>query len=89
MLPAGSPSIDPSITSSDYLAPKNLGTATSEVKNKIQKARIAVLGLPDMEKTIEEQEAEIEDLEKEAERLRGVIRGLAEAARKACEDGER
>ena len=40
-----------------------------------------------MDRSIEEQEVEIEELEREAERLRGVIKSLAEAAWKACEDG--
>lgn len=87
-MPATSPSAD-STTNSDYLAPKHLGTATSEVKNKIQKARVAVQGLPDMKRTVQEQELEIEELEREAERLMGVITGLANAAKTACEQEEK
>ena len=74
------------MANSDYLAPKSLGTATSEIKNKIQKARMAVQGLPDVDRTIEEQQAEIKDLESEAERLNGVMRSITEAARTACEE---
>jgi hypothetical protein len=88
-VPATSPGVDSSTANTDYLAPKHLGTATSEVKNKIQKARVAVQGLPDMERTVNEQEVEIEGLEREADRLRGVIRGLAEAARAASVEGDK
>ncbi len=87
--PATSPAADSSTASSDYLAPKYLGTATSEVKNKIQKARVAVQGMPDMERTVREQDVEIEELVSEVERLRSVITGLAEAAKAACKEAEK
>ena len=48
---------------------------------------MVVQALPDMNRSTEEQEVEIEELEREMERLRWVIRGIAEAAKAACEDG--
>lgn len=58
------------------------------MKIKIQKARAAVRGLPDIERTIEEQEEEIAELEDEVRRVRGVIAGMREGARAAL-SGER
>jgi hypothetical protein len=96
LLPASQPStqtpFSPPITSSPALtnptnttplAPKDLATASSIVKIKIQKARVAIRGLPDMERTIEEQELEIWELEKEVERVNGILVGIREAARRA------
>lgn len=88
----------PSITSSPALAhsanttpltPKDLATAASPVKIKIQKARAVVGGLPDIERSIEEQEREIAELESEVQRAREVIRGMREAARKALDEGQK
>ena len=42
-----------------------------------------------MERAIEQQDDEIEELEREMERLRGVIKGIAKAAKSACEEGEK
>ena len=89
VVPTTIPGLDSLLSSPDYLAPKSLGTATSEVKNKIKKARVAVQGLPDVDRAIEEQEVEIEELEREVERLKGVIKGIAESAGEACEEGKR
>ncbi len=42
-------------------------------------------GLPDVERTIEEQESEIRELDGEVERLRGVLKELGESGRRAAE----
>lgn len=42
-----------------------------------------------MERTIEQQAEEIAELGREMERLRGVIKSIAEAAKLACEAGEK
>ncbi len=73
------------ITSTSYLFPKDLSIAASAVKIKIQKARVAVAGLPDVERTTEAQESEIGELEEEVERLRGVLKELGESGRRAAE----
>lgn len=58
------------------------------MKIKIQKARAAVEGLPDVERTVEEQEDEILELEREVERLKGAVRRLGEAGTAACGGGK-
>jgi len=83
--PANSPSVQNQIISTSYLFPKDLSIAASAVKIKIQKARVVVTGLPDVERTIEEQESEIGELEWEVERLKGVLKELGESGRRAAE----
>ncbi len=83
--PDNSPSVQSQITSTSYLSPKDLSIAASAIKIKIQKARVAVAGLPDVERTIEEQESEIREFDGEVERLRGVLKELGESGRRAAE----
>lgn len=52
---------------------KDLPTATSSVKIRIQKARGVVEGLPDVHRSVEEQQKEIDELEDRVARLRSVI----------------
>lgn len=52
---------------------KDLPTETHSVKIRIQKARAAVEGLPDIERSVEEQQHEISELEDRIARLRSVI----------------
>lgn len=52
---------------------------------RIQKARVTTRALPDVERTIEEQEVEISELEAEVERLERVSRDLRVAAKRAAE----
>ncbi|KAH0559086.1 hypothetical protein GP486_004337 [Trichoglossum hirsutum] len=70
LLPA-SPDAPPS------LDPQHLATEAGAIKLRLQKARAAVEGLGDMDRTIEEQEEEIRALEEKCEKQRGVLRGLA------------
>ncbi len=74
-------------TNNSPLSPKDLATAASAVKIKIQKARMAVRGLPDVERTIEEQELEISELENEVKRVNKLLVGMKEAARRALAEG--
>ncbi|KAJ5683943.1 Mediator complex subunit Med9 [Penicillium maclennaniae] len=58
---------------SGHLDTKDLPTATSSVKIRIQKARGVVEELPDVHRSVEEQENEIEELEDRVTRLRSII----------------
>lgn len=59
---------------------KQLATEASKIKIRIQKARQTVKGMPDIDKTVEEQQEEIEELEAKCEALRTVLRGMATRA---------
>ncbi|GAD96833.1 hypothetical protein PVAR5_5498 [Paecilomyces variotii No. 5] len=52
---------------------KDLPTAASAIKIRIQKARTVVEALPDVDRTVEDQSREIEELEDRISRLRKVI----------------
>ena len=69
---------NPTAASGD-LEPQNLPAAATALKNRLQKARHAVEELPDMERTVEEQEAEIELLEAELKKKLDMLAGLREA----------
>jgi len=56
-----------------HLDIKDLPTETSSVKVRIQKARDIVEGLPDVHRSVEEQQKEIDELEDRVARLRSVI----------------
>jgi hypothetical protein len=80
------PTTDPSASQpADSLAPKDLPAAAVPIKLKIQKARAAVQSLPDVGRTVEEQEREIRALESRNESLRARVRELAALARQARE----
>ncbi|KAJ5188783.1 Mediator complex subunit Med9 [Penicillium cf. griseofulvum] len=52
---------------------KTLPTETSSVRIRIQKARIVVEGLPDVHRSVDDQQREIAELEGRVRRLRSVI----------------
>ncbi|KAK2763737.1 hypothetical protein FQN54_009353 [Arachnomyces sp. PD_36] len=52
---------------------KSLLTESSSVKIRIQKAKTALEGLPDIDRTVREQEEEIRELEKRIGGLKGVV----------------
>jgi DNA repair ATPase RecN len=56
------------------------------VRQKIQAAREVVAGLPDIDKSVEEQEEEIRRVEARIERLRVVSREVGEEARRLVEE---
>ncbi|KAI9844912.1 MAG: hypothetical protein M1837_005198 [Sclerophora amabilis] len=58
------------------LEPHQLTTEATALKIRVQKARAAVEALPDVNRTVEEQEAEIRELEGKVEGLRTLLRGL-------------
>lgn len=68
-------------TSTSPLKPKDFPAAAVPIKQKIQKARAAVISLPDVERDIEAQEQEIRVLETRCKMLRdriGELAGLAQ-----------
>jgi RNA polymerase II transcription mediator complex subunit 9 len=91
-LPPSTTSTTPQLPISDRLDPKDLPTAALPIKHKIQKARAAVSALPDVDRTIEEQEDEIRELEERIEKSRGMVAELKRRAgagkREVEADGE-
>ncbi|KAL1967589.1 hypothetical protein VTN77DRAFT_3104 [Rasamsonia byssochlamydoides] len=80
---AASATADTTLLGPNALPPldiKDLPTAASAVKIRIQKARAVIDSLPDVSRTVEEQEQEIAELEERIGRLRAVI---AEFGRRA------
>ncbi|EEH36993.1 hypothetical protein PAAG_07411 [Paracoccidioides lutzii Pb01] len=69
-----------------FLDPKVLLSEASGVKIRIQKAKAALEGLPDMQRGVEEQEEEIAELEESIERLREVIGEFGRRSRGVTED---
>ncbi|KAL4931244.1 RNA polymerase II mediator complex middle subunit MED9 [Aspergillus undulatus] len=59
---------------------KNLPTEVSSIKIRIQKAQAVVEGLPDVDRTVAEQEKEIHDLEDRITRLKSVIADFGKRA---------
>ncbi|KAF2752128.1 hypothetical protein M011DRAFT_377417, partial [Sporormia fimetaria CBS 119925] len=58
------------------LDPQQLVGEANAIRRKIQRAREKVLALPDVERSVEDQEEEIRELGARIERLKGVLRGL-------------
>lgn len=75
----------PLAPSSQPLEPKDVAKEAARIKQMIQNARLAVAELPDMDRTIEEQEAEMRELEERIEKQRDVLRGFAGARKKVGE----
>ncbi|MCJ1391646.1 hypothetical protein MMC18_004511 [Xylographa bjoerkii] len=75
--------VNPSESTGNTLSPKDLATEAAAIKIKIQEARAAVQGLPDVDRTIEEQQEEIAELEERIREQRMVLREVAEAGRKS------
>lgn len=58
---------------------KDIPAATDGLKHKIQKARAQVTQLPDMQRSVAEQELEIQELEERIRSQRAVLEGLRQA----------
>lgn len=63
------------------LEPKDLPNETLQIKTKIRNALKALEKLPDMDRTVEEQQLEIEELEERIARQRAMIVKLGEVAK--------
>lgn len=68
---------------------KNLPTETSSVRIRIQKARTVVEGLPDVHRSVNDQQREIAELEDRVRRLRSVISDFGSRAGTLHEDNTR
>lgn len=68
------------------LNPKELPTAMLEIKGRIRAALREVERLPDVDRSLEEQELEIQELEDRIKRQREMLSGLAEVAKGAEAD---
>lgn len=55
---------------------QHVPTAATDIKLKIQKARRAVMALPDIDRTCEDQQDEIDELEARITRLKAALREL-------------
>lgn len=59
---------------------QHVATAATDIRLKMQRAQRAVMALPEMDRTCEDQEDEIEDLEARIARLHASLRALAQPA---------
>ncbi|KAF1920619.1 RNA polymerase II transcription mediator complex subunit 9-domain-containing protein [Ampelomyces quisqualis] len=85
--PAATPS--PSQPSADGpLEIQHVATAANDVRLKMQKARRAVLALPDVDRTCEDQDDEIADLEARIARLKASLRELARPVEEPADEDQ-
>lgn len=74
--PSEDPSRPPTYPQQEHLSPQQLQAEASIVRNKIRKARETVAALPDIDRSISEQEAEIASLREKIARQQHVLQGL-------------
>jgi small-conductance mechanosensitive channel len=79
--PAASPA--QVVSGTGPLTIKDIPAATDELKHKLQKARIQVKELPDIDRSLAEQEEEIRELQERIRRQRGVLENLREVGKAA------
>lgn len=60
---------------------KNLAGEAQKLRNKIQRAQRAVMALPDIDRTIEDQEDEIKDLEERIAGLKSALQRLGQPSK--------
>lgn len=85
--PVPTPS-QPSGNTSGELSLRDIPAATDPIKHKLQKARAAVKTLPDMHRTVAEQETEMRELEEKIIKQREVIsklRGMGQSFGRASD----
>ncbi|KAH8595210.1 RNA polymerase II transcription mediator complex subunit 9-domain-containing protein [Bisporella sp. PMI_857] len=71
----------PSQNGAGTLSTKEVPAATDGLKHKIQKARQQVKELPDIGRSVEDQEEEIRELEERIKKQRECLNGLREVGR--------
>jgi hypothetical protein len=93
-VPAGSPpAASPSqlAAGTGHLSIKDIPSATDSLKHKLQTARVQVKELPDIDRSVQEQEEEIRELERRIGEQRAVLESLRgigmEARRERVEAG--
>ena len=74
---SSSPAFDANPQQAQPLSIKDLASAAAPIRLKIAKARAVVDTLPDIDRTIEEQEEEIKALEARVKRLKGTLARVA------------
>lgn len=62
---------------------QQLATEATLIKRKIQRARDAVMALPDIDRSLDDQQEEIEDLEERITRLKAALQGLGKPSTEA------
>lgn len=67
---------------------QHVATAANDIRLKIHKAQRAVMALPDIDRTCEDQEEEIEDLEARIARLKETLSQLGKPAAATDDDGD-
>lgn len=77
----------PNASTQPPLSPKSVPLETAKIRHKIQAARQLVDGLPDIERTVEEQEQEIRQLEEVIQRRREVLARLGSIAGMELKEG--
>lgn len=70
----------------DAINSQQLVTETTKLKRKIEKTRDAVMELPDIDRTIEDQQEEIEYLEARIAKLKATLQGLGQPASEAADE---
>lgn len=66
---------------------QHVATAATDIRLKIQRAQRAVMAVPEIDRTCEDQEEEIEDLEARIARLKASLRELGRST-DAADDGD-
>lgn len=61
----------------DELDPKDVAHESSRIRLKMERARVMVSELPDVDRSLEEQKKEIRELEEKIERQRGIMRAVS------------
>jgi hypothetical protein len=84
--PAASPSQLASGTGP--LSIKDIPSATDDLKHNLHGARLQIKELPDMDRSVEEQEVEIRELEEKIRRQREVLVGLRDVGLRAKKEKE-
>ncbi|KAF4637930.1 hypothetical protein G7Y89_g163 [Cudoniella acicularis] len=85
--PAASPS--QIATGTGPLTIKDIPAATDELKHKLQRARMQVKELPDMDRSLSEQEEEIKELKEKISRQRGALASLRDVGSAMKRERER
>jgi hypothetical protein len=65
----------------DAIQPKDLTNEIAAIRQKIHRARVTIENLPDIQRTIENQELEIKDLETKIARQRGQLASIRRETR--------